>query len=84
MAAMARRSNRWIQRAIKRPGSLKAWLKRNRVRIKRATGKDPFTKSGKVNTSALKALRRTKMYEKLPTHVKQKINLAITLHELRG
>jgi len=81
---MARRSNRWIQRAIKRPGSLKAWLKRNRARIKRATGKDPFTRDGKVSVSALKALRKTKVYERLPARVKQKINLAITLHKLRS
>jgi hypothetical protein len=82
---MARRRNdRWIQRAIKRPGSLRAWLKRNRARIKRATGKDPFTKSGKVSASTLRALKKTKMYEKLPTRIKQKINLAITLHKLRS
>jgi hypothetical protein len=81
---MTKRSNRWIQRAIKRPGSLKAWLKRNRARIRRATGRDPFTRDGKVSVSTLKALRRTRMYERLPARIKQKINLAITLHKLRS
>ena len=82
---MARRkSDKWIQRAIKRPGSLRAWLRRNRARIKRAVGRDLFTKDGKVSVAALKALRRTKLYEKLPLRIKQKINLAITLHKLRG
>jgi hypothetical protein len=81
---MRRRSDRWIQKAIKKPGSLRAWLKRNRARIKRVTGKDPFTKSGKVNVTALKRLRRSRMYERLPARVKQKINLAITLHKLRS
>jgi hypothetical protein len=82
---MPRRSNsKWIQRAIKRPGSLRAWLKKNRARIKRATGRNPFTRDGKVSVTTLKALRRTKLYEKLPLRIKQKINLAITLHKLRS
>jgi hypothetical protein len=73
----------WIQEAIKRPGSLKRWLKEHKSEIKRATGMEPFTRRGTVNIRALQKLRNTSYYEKLPTRVKQKINLAITLRKLR-
>jgi len=76
------RSRYWIQEAIKHPGSLKRWVKKNRARIKRATGIDPLTKDGRIKVTALKKLRRTKMYERLPAHRKRQINLAITLREL--
>jgi hypothetical protein len=79
---MPRRSKYWIQKAIKRPGSLRAWLKRNKRKVVAAIKEDPFTKDGKIKVSALKKLRRTKLYERLPTRVKQKINLAITLRRL--
>jgi len=79
---MPRRSKYWIQKAIKRPGSLRAWLKRNKRKVVAAIKEDPFTKDGKIKVSALKKLRRTKLYERLPTRIKQKINLAITLRKL--
>ena len=44
---------------------------------------EPFTRRGTVNIKALRKLRNTSYYEKLPTRIKQKINLAITLHKLR-
>ena len=78
-----RGSRRWIQKAIKHPGALKAWLRRNRRKIKRLTGMDPFTRSGEVNTRALQKLRRTDWYERLDTETKRRINLAITLERLR-
>jgi hypothetical protein len=79
---MARRNRYWIQRAVKRPGSLKAWLKRNKRRVVAAIKEDPFTEDGKIKVTALKKLRNTNLYERLPTRIKQKINLAITLRRL--
>ena len=80
---MPRGSKYWIQEAIKRPGSLKRWLKEHKSEIKRATGMEPFTKRGTVNIKALQKLRNTSYYEKLSPRIKRKINLAITLHKLR-
>jgi hypothetical protein len=81
---MPRRKKYWIQDAIKRPGSLRAWLKRNKRKVVAAIKEDPFTKDGKIKVSALKKLRRTKLYERLPTRIKRKINLALTLRRLSG
>jgi len=78
-----RRKNNWIQKAIKRPGALKSWLKRNEKKIRRVTGLNPFTRSGEVNTRCLQKLRKTRFYQKLPTKTKQRINLAITLEKFR-
>jgi len=77
------RSRNWIQRAVKNPGALKAWARRNRSRIKRLTGQDPFTKSGELNTNALKSLRKTRWYESLDSTTKRRINLAITFEKFR-
>jgi len=84
MARGRSRDKYWIQEAVKRPGSLKAWLKRNKRRVAAAIKEDPFTRDGKIKVTALKKLRNTNLYEKLPTHIKQKINLAITLKKLRN
>jgi len=62
----------WIQKALKRKGSLKHWLKKH-------YGKKAFTKQGKVKISFLRKLE----HKKLPKRIKQKINLALTLHKLR-
>jgi hypothetical protein len=82
---MARRKTSkeyWIQGAVKRPGKLKKWLKRNKRRVVAAIKEDPFTRDGKIKVTALKKLRNTNLYDRLPTHIKQKINLAITLRRL--
>jgi len=84
MARGRSRDKYWIQEAVKRPGSLKAWLKRNKRRVVAAIKEDPFTRDGKIKVTALKKLRNTRLYDKLPTHIKQKINLAITLKKLRN
>jgi hypothetical protein len=76
------RDKYWIQDAVKRPGSLRAWLKRNKRRVVAAIKEDPFTRDGKIKATALKKLRNTNLYDRLPTHIKQKINLAITLKRL--
>ena len=74
---------RWIQRAIKKPGALTAWLKRGGAKkIRAATKKPVWTKTGEINTNTLKAFRKTKAYEKLSTKIKRRINLSITLERL--
>ncbi|MEM1589124.1 MAG: capsid protein VP2 [Candidatus Bathyarchaeia archaeon] len=76
---------RWIQRAIKRPGALKRWLKRGGSRIVvGATKKPVWTRDGEINTNTLKSFRRTEAYKKLPPSIKRRINLAITLERLAG
>ena len=74
--------SRWIQRAIKRPGDLTRYLKRNKRKIAAATKSPVFTKSGEINTNTLKKLRKTKLWKKLPARRKRQINLAITLERL--
>jgi len=69
---MPKRKSFWIQRAIQRKGSLKHWLKKH-------YGKKAFTKQGKVKITFLRKLQ----HKKLPKRIKQKINLALTLHKLR-
>jgi len=69
---MPRRKEFWIQRAIQRKGSLKHWLKKH-------YGKKAFRKDGKVKISFLRKLAK----KQLPKRIKQKINLALTLHKLR-
>jgi hypothetical protein len=77
----------WIQRAIKRPGSLKAWLKKHAKRIERRYGESPFTKDGKIKVSVLRRLKRDKeLLKDLAGSrwrlIQRKINLAITLKRL--
>jgi hypothetical protein len=64
---------RWIQEAIKRKGSLRAWLKRK-------YGKRAFTKKGKIKITFLRKLAKRKDLDK---RIKRKIHLALTLHKLR-
>jgi hypothetical protein len=77
----------WIQRAVKRPGSLKAWLKKNEKKIERRLGESPFTKDGKINARVLHRLKRDKKFLKDLAGsryrlIQRKINLAITLKRL--
>jgi hypothetical protein len=77
----------WIQRAIKRPGSLKAWLKKHEKRIERRYGESPFTKDGKINARVLHRLKRDKeLLKDLAGSkwrlIQRKINLAVTLKRL--
>ncbi len=81
------RTRRWIQRAIKRPGSLRKWLKKHEKRIERRYGVSPFTKDGKIRMSVLRRLKRDKEFLKELSGaryrlIQQKINLAITLKRL--
>jgi dephospho-CoA kinase len=81
------RTKHWIQRAIKRPGSLRAWLKKNARKIERRYGESPFTKDGKINARVLRRLRSDKEFLKDLAGsrwrlIHRKINLAITLKRL--
>jgi uncharacterized protein (DUF2344 family) len=81
------RARYWIQRAVKRPGSLKAWLKKNAKRIERRLGESPFTKDGKINARVLHRLKRDKeLLKDLAGSrwrlIQRKINLAVTLKRL--
>jgi hypothetical protein len=80
--AMARKKY-WMQDAVKRPGSLRAWLKRNKRRVAAAIKEDPFTRDGKIKVTALKKLRNTNLYEKLSSTRKKQINLAIIFSKYR-
>jgi len=76
-------AKKWLPQAIKKPGALTNWLKRGGWRIIVGATKRPvWTKSGEINTTTLKAFRKTKAYEQLSTKTKQRINLAITLEKL--
>ena len=77
------RKRRWIQKAIKKRGALKAWLKRNERKIVSAIKDSVFDKEGDIKVTALRKLRRTKLWDRLSSTTKRRINLAITLHKLR-
>ncbi|GEM_PF-1783174 len=83
MAKKRNKSKNWIQKAIKRPGALRKWLRKHAKQIEKVTDEKPFTKSGKINIRCLKKLRHTSYYERLSKRRKEEINLAITLSKLR-
>ena len=77
----------WIQRAIKRPGSLKRWLKKNEKRIERRYGESPFTRDGRIRVSVLRRLKHDKEFLKDLAGsrwrlIHRKINLAVTLKRM--
>ena len=51
---------KWIQSAIKRPGSLRRWLKRHEAEIKRYLGTSPFNRDGTIKMSVLRRLHANK------------------------
>ena len=67
------KGKRWIQKAIKHPGSLKKWLRANHPELLKSNGEIAFTK-----------LRE--FYEEnkdeLTEHRKRQIQLALNLHKL--
>jgi hypothetical protein len=75
----------WIQKAIKRPGSLTAWFKRHRSELKRKLGYDPITKRGDIRDKAIndtiKLMKQGKIRKN--TRVLRKLYLAKTLKKLR-
>ena len=79
-----RDGKKWIQKAIKDKGALKEWAQRNKRKIAAATHSSVFTKNGKeLNTNTLRKLRHTRMWNRLSTKTKKRVDLAITLEELR-
>lgn len=78
------KDKKWIQKAIKRPGSLRRWAKKHRQEIKEVTGEDPFTKEGKLNKRVLRKLKNNnealrKISGSHWKKMKKKIVMAITL-----
>lgn len=45
-----------MQKAVKRPGSLRAWFKRHESEIKKALHEAPFTKRGTIKASVINKL----------------------------
>ncbi len=70
---MARKKEKWIQKAIKHPGALKRWLKREHPHLLKKNGEIAWTK-----------LREwfEKHKNELTEHRKRQIQLALTLHKL--
>jgi hypothetical protein len=62
----------WIQQAIKRPGSLRKWLKKK-------YGRKAFNKDGTIKVTFLRKLLKNK---KVSKRIKRKIRLALTLRKL--
>ncbi|MHA1594309.1 MAG: hypothetical protein ACTSXX_06135 [Candidatus Baldrarchaeia archaeon] len=78
----------WIQRAIKRPGSLRAWLKRHEKKLRRLTGFKVFNKDGTVNERLIEYLERhpdviKKISKSHWKRIWRKVHLADTLLDLR-
>jgi hypothetical protein len=62
----------WIQQAIKRPGSLKKWLRKK-------YGNKAFNKDGTIKVTFLRKLLKR---EDVNKRIKRKIRLALTLRKL--
>ncbi|MEM2502362.1 MAG: hypothetical protein QXR02_06650 [Acidilobaceae archaeon] len=75
----------WIQKAIKKPGALREWLKRNAKKVRKVIKGSPFTKRGKIKVSALRKIKKAINEGKLKVsrRTKARINLAITLARMR-
>ncbi|MEM0469282.1 MAG: hypothetical protein QW496_03655 [Desulfurococcaceae archaeon] len=75
----------WIREAIKRPGALTTWFKRNRKKLKRLLGYDPFTRKGDIRDKAVRDL--IKLYKagkiRLSKTILRRLYLARTLQRLR-
>jgi hypothetical protein len=69
---MARR-DRWIQKAIKHPGALKKWLKKEHPEL--------LKKDGEIAWTKLRDWYK-KHKDELTEHRKHQIALAFTLHKL--
>ena len=80
---MAKR--RWIQKAIRHPGALLAWFKRNRRKLRRKLGYDPITRKGDIRDRAipdtLRLVERGRL--RVTSRTKKRLNLGLTLQRLR-
>jgi len=66
-----RKDKKWIQKAIKKPGAL-------RMYVKRRFGEEGFTKSGCIKASVLRELAKRN------DRIGKRARLAITLRGMRG
>jgi len=66
-----RKDKKWIQKAIKKPGAL-------RMYVKRRFGEEGFTKSGRIKASVLRELAKRN------DRIGKRARLAITLRGMRG
>ncbi|MEM3964458.1 MAG: hypothetical protein QW584_01885 [Thermofilaceae archaeon] len=75
----------WIREAIKRPGALTTWFKRNRKKLKRLLGYDPFTRKGDIRDKAVRDLIKLHKAGKirLSKTILRRLYLARTLQRLR-
>lgn len=75
----------WIQEAIKRPGALLQWFKRNRKKLKKLLGYDPITKEGDINDRAVRGVLKLWKQGKirLSDRTVKRLYLARTLQKLR-
>ena len=82
---MARKRRKWIQKAIKHPGALTEWFKRNRKKLKKKLGYDPITKKGDINDRAISGTIRLVKQGKLRVSdtTLRRLYLAKTLRRLR-
>jgi len=69
-----RKKDKWIQRAIKHPGALKQWLRKRHPELLKRNREISFTK--------LRQFYR-KNKDKLTTHRRRQIQLALNLHKLK-
>lgn len=78
-------ARRWIQKAIRRPGALLRWFKRNRARLKRKLGYDPITRRGDINNRAKRDVLRLADQGRIriSQRTRKRLQLAVTLDRLR-
>jgi hypothetical protein len=70
MARRKTRNNRWIQKAVKKPGAMRSY-------VKRKYGKKGFTEKGTIKKDILQKLAKRK------DTVGKRARLALTLHRVR-
>ncbi|RSN72439.1 hypothetical protein [Candidatus Methanodesulfokora washburnensis] len=70
MPRKTRKNNRWIQKAITKPGALRSY-------VKRKYGKKGFTEKGTIKKSLLQKLAKRK------DTIGKRARLALTLHRVR-
>jgi len=77
--------SKWIQEAVKHPGALTQWFKRNRKELKRKLGFDPITKKGDINDRAIPATIKLIKEGKIKASKKtlRRLYLVKTLQKLR-
>lgn len=74
----------WIQKAVRRKGSLKRWMNTEKAKkLARGLHVSRFTRDGEINQRFLYRVRKSNAWNSLSTATKRRINLAITLERLK-